>query len=384
MTDKQRSYRIENLNKFFGSGASRIVALDSIDFEIASGELLVLLGPSGCGKSTAMRCIAGLESPNAGRIMFGDRAVLDTAGGIDVPPEGRNVGMVFQSYALWPHKTVRENIAYPLRARRLREGLQQGWVDDVARLVDCTNLLDRYPGQLSGGQQQRVALARGLVARPDLMLFDEPLSNLDALLRVRVRNDLHELHRRLGFAGVYVTHDQAEAFAIGDRVAVMQLGRLEQVGKPEDVFERPANEYVANFVGMTNAIRVSWANGRWRTATGEEVSMTPMPPSDGQASLRFRPAAAQLVDPGCEARGIRISGTFVDSVYAGGEYEVTLAHGEERIAAMAQADMLAGVGPGATLVVEVPQGRCAVFGSDGRRIVDDSKVAAVRLRAASR
>ena len=149
---------------------------------------------------------------------------------LNLSPDRRSIGMVFQSYALWPHMTVRKNIAYPLRARKLRQGLAGGWVEDIAAVVDCGELLDRYPGQLSGGQQQRVALARGLVARPDLVLFDEPLSNLDARLREQVRNELAELHNRLGFTAVYVTHDQSEALALGDRLAIMRQGRIEQLG----------------------------------------------------------------------------------------------------------------------------------------------------------
>src|SRR5690606_31092716 len=182
-----------------------------------------------------------------------------------VPPEKRDLGMVFQSYALWPHRTVRQNIGYPLKVRKLTKELkEEKWVEQAAELVDCGALLDRYPHQLSGGQQQRVALARGLVSRPRLVLMDEPLSNLDALLRVRVRNELHELHQRLGFAGLYVTHDQSEAMALGDRVAVMNKGRIEQIGTPQDVFERPETSYVANFVGITNVLDLAREDGRWR------------------------------------------------------------------------------------------------------------------------
>ena len=210
------SLTISSLSKEFGK--TRVVA--DLNLQVATGEMLVLVGPSGCGKTTTLRCLAGLEVPDAGSITFGGRTVFDAAAGVDVAPDKRNIGMVFQSYALWPHMTVRENVAYPLKVRGLKQGLAQGWVDDTVKLVDCEKLLDRYPAQLSGGQQQRVALARGLVARPELMLFDEPLSNLDARLRDQVRSQLHELHARLGFTAVFVTHDQVEALAQPPRTHV--------------------------------------------------------------------------------------------------------------------------------------------------------------------
>src|SRR5205814_3183671 len=186
--------------------------------------------PSGCGKTTTLRCIAGLETGENGSIAFGDRTVFDAERRTNVPPNKRNIGMVFQSYALWPHMTVRKNIGYPLRTRRIKGAQAKGWIEKVAALVDTTQLLDRHPAQLSGGQQQRIALARGLVARPELVLFDEPLSNLDARLRDQVRAELHELHQRLHFTAVFVTHDQSEALALGDRIAIMRSGKIEQYG----------------------------------------------------------------------------------------------------------------------------------------------------------
>src|SRR5918994_3728969 len=189
---------IHSLTKRF-EGKPPTTPVDDLEIEIEEGEFLVLLGPSGCGKTTTLRCLAGLETPSTGRITFGSTTMFDADRRVNVAPEKRNIGMVFQSYALWPHLTVRKNIRYPLKARRIKEGIKAGWVEETAALVDCGALLDRYPAQLSGGQQQRVALARGLVARPDLVLFDEPLSNLDARLREQVRNELAELHNRLGF-----------------------------------------------------------------------------------------------------------------------------------------------------------------------------------------
>jgi iron(III) transport system ATP-binding protein len=185
--------RREGLTKSFGA----TTVIKGLDLEVQEGEFLVLLGPSGCGKTTTLRCLAGLEAPTDGRISLGREAVFDGRGRVNRSPDKRSIGMVFQSYALWPHMTVRNNIAYPLKARGLKAKLAEGWVEDTARLVDCEPLLDRYPAQLRGGQQQRVALARGLVARPGLMLFDEPLSNLDARLRDLVSAQIHELHSRI-------------------------------------------------------------------------------------------------------------------------------------------------------------------------------------------
>ena len=197
--------------------------------------------------------------------------------------------MVFQSYALWPHMTVRKNIAYPLRARGLKHGLKGGWVEETAKLVDCGQLLDRYPAQLSGGQQQRVALARGLVARPDLVLFDEPLSNLDARLRDQVRAEIHELHGRLGFTAVFVTHDQSEALALGDRLAIMRDGRIEQYDTPEHVFEHPATEYVAEFIGMSNRLVCEHHDGGW-ACDGQVFGGAPLQasPLGGVVAARLR------------------------------------------------------------------------------------------------
>ena len=262
--------RIEGLTKRF-DGKPPTTAIDDLDLEIEEGEFLVLLGPSGCGKTTTLRCLAGLETPDEGRIVFGEPHGLRLADQrVNLSPDKRNIGMVFQSYALWPHMTVRKNIGYPLRRRAsIKREQSQGWVEETAALVDCSAPARPLPGQLSGGQQQRVALARGLVARPDLVLFDEPLSNLDARLRDQVRAQLHELHDRLGFTAVFVTHDQTEALALGDRLAIMRTGRIEQFGTPEQVFEEPATEYVAGFIGMSNRLDArTTAIGGWHRRRG--------------------------------------------------------------------------------------------------------------------
>lgn len=229
----------EGVTKRFGD----VVAVDDLTLEVFDHEFLVLLGPSGCGKSTALRMVAGLEDPTAGIIRIGDRVVND------LEPRNRDVAMVFQSYALYPHMTVRRNIEFPLRTRKIPHEERERAVQEAAGVLGLKSLLDRKPGQLSGGQRQRVALARAIVRRPSVFLMDEPLSNLDAKLRVQTRAELIELQRRLGVTVIYVTHDQVEAMTMGHRIAIMHEGVLQQVGPPQAVYERPANLFVARFIG---------------------------------------------------------------------------------------------------------------------------------------
>jgi len=251
---------MSGVTKRFGN----VVAVDELDLTATDGELLVLLGPSGCGKSTALRMIAGLEDPTEGEVRIGDRVVNDVA------PKDRDVAMVFQTYALYPHKTVRANIEMPLKPRRVAKGERAAQVAEVARMLGLEELLDRKPRELSGGQRQRVALARAIVRRPAAFLMDEPLSNLDAKLRIQTRAELVELHRRLGTTIVYVTHDQVEAMTMADRVAIMDAGRLQQVGPPQEVYDRPANAFVARFIGSPpmNLLNATAGDGRLRTAGG--------------------------------------------------------------------------------------------------------------------
>ncbi len=286
---------IRQLLKNF-DGKPPTVAVDHLDLEIEDGEFLVLLGPSGCGKTTTLRCLAGLEQPASGSITLGDEVVFDGARRVNLPPDKRFIGMVFQSYALWPHMTVRKNIAYPLKSRKLTDALADGRVEETAALVDCERLLDRLPAELSGGQQQRVALARGLVSHPDLVLFDEPLSNLDARLRDQVRAELHDLHQRKPFTAVFVTHDQSEALALGTRMAIMRAGRIVQIGPPREVFEEPLDEYVAGFTGMSNRVPCEYVDGRWYALGTEIHGMQPRAEASvGSFVLRLRPEKVRLV-----------------------------------------------------------------------------------------
>jgi iron(III) transport system ATP-binding protein len=326
------SVGIRGLSKRFG-GKTPTTAIDDLDLEIDEGEFLVLLGPSGCGKTTTLRCIAGLESAEEGQIAFGDRTVFDAARRINVPPNKRDIGMVFQSYALWPHMTVRKNIGYPLKTRGIKGAQAKQWVESVAELVDTANLLDRYPAQLSGGQQQRVALSRGLVARPNLVLFDEPLSNLDARLRDLVRTEIHELHGRLDFTAVYVTHDQVEALALGDRLAIMRSGALEQLGTPEQIFEAPATDYVAQFIGMGNRMTLERRDGVW-THDGEPVKgLRGVDTPSDTIGIRSRIEDLQLsaVDESTPAESLAFKATIVDSEFGGRHVDVAVTVGETRL-----------------------------------------------------
>jgi len=230
---------LKHVTKRFG----RVVAVDDLSLEVRDKEFVVLLGPSGCGKSTTLRLIAGLEKPNSGEIWIGDRLVNE------VDPTKRNVAMVFQSYALYPHMTVYGNIEFPLKMFGVPKEERRRKVLEVAEFLGISELLDRKPSQLSGGQQQRVALARALVREPQVFLMDEPLSNLDAKLRVKMRFELKKLQRQLGITTIYVTHDQVEAMTMADRIAVLNAGRLQQYGTPEQIFYEPANMFVAGFVG---------------------------------------------------------------------------------------------------------------------------------------
>lgn len=253
---------IRNLTKRFG----KVVAVDQLSLDIQAGEFVVLLGPSGCGKTTLLRCIAGLEEPDEGEIVIGGQVVFSFERGIVVPPGQRQVGMVFQSYALWPHMTVYDNVGYGLRLKKLpREEIRQR-VDEVLHDLAMDGLGERYPFELSGGQQQRVALARLLATKPPVFLMDEPLSNLDARLRMDMRSELKRLHFDSGATTVYVTHDQTEALTMATRVAVMREGRLQQVATPTEVYRRPANLFVAEFVGMPRInllpAKVAWHDGR--------------------------------------------------------------------------------------------------------------------------
>src|ERR1700754_4913100 len=242
---------VTDLRKQFAVGRP---AIDGVSFSVPAGEIVVLLGPSGCGKTTTLRCVAGLEHPTSGEISIAGRMVSSPERGVLVPPRSRDLGMVFQSYAVWPHMTVRQNVVYPLKHRKISRADANRKVDEVLALVGLTEYAERPVVALSGGQMQRVALARSIVYRPQLLLLDEPLSNLDAKLRIRLRDDLRVILKQTGMTALYVTHDQAEAVVLGDRIGVMRDGKLLQMGTPDQIYNRPADLFVANFTGATNEL----------------------------------------------------------------------------------------------------------------------------------
>ena len=293
---------IEHLVKRFTTGKP---AVDDVSFDVPAGEIVVLLGPSGCGKTTTLRCVAGLEHPSGGRISIGDRVVSEPERGVLVPPRERDIGMVFQSYAVWPHMTVRQNVAYPLKHRRNGSGDIRTKVDETLALVGLADYAERPVTSLSGGQMQRVALARSLVYRPKLLLLDEPLSNLDAKLRIRLRDELRRILKQTGMTGLYVTHDQSEAVVLGDRIGVMRDGKLLQMAAPGEIYNRPADPFVANFTGASNALlgKVLERSGQRAVidlgAAGHLEAWTPQPLSPGEkARVALRAENIRLGEAG--------------------------------------------------------------------------------------
>ena len=261
---------IRNLTKKFGS----VTVINDVSFTVKRGETVTLLGPSGCGKTTTLRCIAGLEEPTSGSIRIGNAVVFDGDQKFELEPEKRNVGMVFQSYAIWPHMTVGENVRFPLDIKKLPLKDRNDKVAEILKSVGLGDYVNRPASQLSGGQQQRVALARALVFEPSVVLFDEPLSNLDANLRDHMRNELQDLQSRIGFTAIYVTHDQREALSLSDEVIVMNGGRIDQIGRPEEVFAQPRTVFTARFLGCSNIFK-----GRMSAAPEKSVLAVQVSPN---------------------------------------------------------------------------------------------------------
>ena len=341
--------------EYAGERGASIKAAQDVSFEVPEGRLFTLLGPSGCGKTTTLRSIAGLERPKSGEIALGADVVFSSEKGIFVAPNRRNFGMVFQSYAIWPHMNVFQNAAFPLevRKRRLPRKERAEKVMSVLRAVALDDLADRPATKLSGGQQQRLALARALVMEPKLLLLDEPLSNLDAKLRERMRFELKRIQRELGLTTVYVTHDQSEALALSHRIAVMNEGRIAQIGTPRDVYERPANRFVADFVGTTNfvdAVVIAAAGegrARVKTPLGDlNVHCADRPGQNAAVVVSVRPEDVELFEepPDKNAEDNFCTGTVEAKAFLGDSLDFQVKVGEFVLLARAHPSLRTPVG----------------------------------------
>ena len=359
---------VKGLVKSFPGAKGEVRALNGVSFEVGKGELFTLLGPSGCGKTTTLRCIAGLEQPVGGEIVINDRAVYRAADGTFVPPERRAIGMVFQSYAIWPHMTVFKNVAYPLAGGNGRDDVNQR-VGAVLERLSLGRLSDRLAPNLSGGQQQRVALARALVAQPQVLLLDEPLSNLDAKLREQMRFELKSLQESFGITTVYVTHDQEEALALSDRIGLMHEGALLEVGAPRDLYLRPAHRITADFLGTANFItgqverpgNEPWDEMLIVTPVGKFAARRSVEWQPGmKAELFFRPESIELIESGSANGAANCGSALVERVtFLGNSADVILRSGEVRIRLRAHPARIPNVGMKVNFVI--PAEACIVF-----------------------
>ena len=319
--------RIEHVWKRFGA----VTAVHDFDVTVKDGEFVSILGPSGCGKTTMLRMIAGFEKASEGEIYIGERLVSSSRERTFVPPEKRDIGMVFQSYAVWPHMTVAENVAYPLKIKKVPQAERHERVQKVLEMVHLEDYAERYPHQLSGGQQQRVALGRALVAEPGLLLLDEPLSNLDAKLRESMRFEIKALQKKLGGTVIYVTHDQAEAMAMSDRIVVMHQGVIQQVAEPMDIYEKPANQTVADFIGLVNFLPGEAADGVVRLAAGGELTQETS--CRGSVQVAVRPENIALSrHSGC------VQGILTHRVYLGDAVDYRVQVGDKEVRVIARSD----------------------------------------------
>jgi iron(III) transport system ATP-binding protein len=350
------SVELRGLTKRYGS----LAVVDDVSLRIEHGLLVCLLGPSGCGKTTTLRLIAGFVEPSAGEIAVGDRVVSSTAR--TLPPEQRNMSMIFQSYALWPHMTVTENVAYGLTLRKLDKALIASKVQTILAVTKLEALAARYPGELSGGQQQRVALARALIVEPETLLLDEPLSNLDANLREEMRFEVRRLHDEYRYTTVYVTHDQSEAMTTADLIAVMNAGRIEQAGTPEEIYNRPRSEFVARFIGSSNVVKGKAVDATHMAVAGATIRCTGEAMVPGkQAAISIRQHEIRLVasEPAPAAPNA-IPATVIRHVFLGNsrDYMVELADGTQlRVVTSAEQN----VPQGEKVWLELPPQRCRVL-----------------------
>jgi putative spermidine/putrescine transport system ATP-binding protein len=343
---------LNGVTKTFGP----VHALDGVTLEVLPGELIALLGPSGCGKTTLLRSVAGLETPDAGRIVIGGRDVTD------VPTRERPIGMVFQSYALFPNMTVRANIAFPLTVRHRPAAEIRARVDELLELVRLVPQADRYPNQISGGQAQRAALGRALAPSPDVLLLDEPLSALDALVRTRLRDEIRRVQKLVRTTAIYVTHDQSEAMAIADRVAVLNHGRVEQLATPPELYETPSTSFSATFVGSRNALELPVREGRIRLGGAFDVAAPRG--SRGRAMVFFRPEDVEI-----GTNGVGQPATVEVRVFLGATTRLHLVTDADGVPARLYADLpsrqAAGLEPGSQLTVRIDPDDVRAFPESG-------------------
>src|SRR5436190_5539116 len=353
---------IHDLVKVFQGG---VYAVNHVSLTVPEGKFATLLGPSGCGKTTTLNCIAGLEQPDGGRISVGSAVLTDVERRVILPPERRNLGMVFQSYALWPHMTVYDNLAFGLKLHKVPGAEIRKRIAEALELVGLGGLEKRYPFQLSGGQQQRVALARAVVAQPRVLLLDEPLSNLDAKVRERARFWLRDLQRRLGITAVYVTHDQAEALAISDRVAVMSAGRVLQYAPPSDIYERPSSRFVAEFIGRSSSlpgevVRVAAGHADVRLARSGTIVSAATAVDTAPGDRVVLAVRSERIDMHAENAGANVVRARIKSfVYAGAEYEYILDTPEGELRASSQRAV-----PGPEVNLHLPPNSIVVLRDD--------------------
>jgi iron(III) transport system ATP-binding protein len=346
---------LRGLTKHYGAAA----VVDNISLTIEHGRLVCLLGPSGCGKTTTLRLIAGFVEPSGGEIRVGDRVLSSPTR--TVPPERRNMSMIFQSYALWPHMTVAQNVAYGLQLRKVDKGTIASKLDAILATTQLLPFKDRYPGELSGGQQQRVALARALIVEPETLLLDEPLSNLDANLREEMRFEVRRLHDAYRYTTVYVTHDQSEAMTTADLIAVMNLGKIEQAGTPEEIYERPRSEFVARFIGSSNVVRGKALDSSHISVGGETLRCIGGPLAAGNdAAVAVRQHVIRLWSRKPDMAENILPATVVRQVFLGSsrDYMVETADGTQLRVVASPAENME---PGSPVWLHLPPDRCRVL-----------------------
>lgn len=334
--------RIEHIFKRFGG----VTAVNDFDLVVEDGEFVSILGPSGCGKTTTLRMVAGFERATEGEIYIGEQCVSSSMKNKFVPPEKRDIGMVFQSYAVWPHMTVLDNVGYPLKIQKVPKEERIKRVKEMLALVHLDEYAERYPHQLSGGQQQRVALARALVARPGLLLLDEPLSNLDAKLRESMRFEILALQKDLGITVVYVTHDQGEAMAMSDRIVVMSRGVVQQIGAPHEIYSNPANKMVADFIGLVNFLPGEITDGRVHIA-GMATSLPNNSNLTGEVTIAVRPENITL-----SAEKGTMQGILTHRFYLGDAVDYRVKVGEEMVRVIVKGADLGKFKDGATVYLD--------------------------------